>query len=100
MSAFHWLDIATELFVELIDEHQRSIELAPASGDPFVPASDHDEGRLQFEGSEPLFLEIVTVVYSVWSGVLDPVMETAPARVAGTHIGDLTVLLPQVLSGG
>ena len=98
VSALHGLDIPAELLVELVHEDQRTSRLAPAPGDPLIPAGDHDEGRLQLKGPLPLFLEVVSVIHGAGRGFFTPIMEAAPAGVAGAHVGDFGVLLAQILS--
>ena len=49
VAAVHRLDVAAELLAELVDECDRLVRPAEAAGDPFVPAGDEDERRIELE---------------------------------------------------
>src|SRR4051794_6043441 len=97
MAAFHRLNIAAEFLIELIHEDERAIRFSPASRNPLVPAGHHDERRLEFKCALPLFLKVVSLIYSVRPGVLHAVMKTAPARFTRAHVSHFAVSLPKIL---
>lgn len=100
VTAAHRFDIAAELMVELVHKDEGSSGGAPASGDPFVPTGDEDEGGLERVGAFPLFLEVVAFIRRAWGDLLLTGFETAPAGIAKAHVGDLAVAGAEVLSGG
>ena len=62
--------------VELIDKLDRSARLAPAAGDPLVPAGHHDKGRIEGERSRPLLLKVGTALDCARRFVVGTIVKT------------------------
>ncbi len=87
--ALHWLAIAAKFCVVLVDkgdgrsavEGSRYIE---PSGDPFVPAGNKDDFRIDLQSALPLFLEVFTGIVAIFGSRFGAVViaSSVLARVA------------------
>ena len=97
VAPLHRLDVAAVLLVELVDEFDGTVRLAPSAGDPLVPAGDHHERRVERQGTPPLLLEVQPPIDRAGGTVHRPVVEAPAAGVARAHVRHLPVADAEVL---
>ena len=74
----HRLGVAAVLLGELVDKRNGALGVAPAAGDPLVPAGDENELRVDLQRAPPLLLEIEAQVDCTRPSVLAAIMPTTP----------------------